>query len=148
MSCNPTALNQRRGNNYLFKHAIWEKKTINSRGDYFNFLPCWPLVHRILKVTHRRKIVMTQGVMRIYCYVASFPFFCSIRFVRICYLRFVMFTIAPETEKSCSRLSRFSCWDLIRRIAYSSLSDSGEDAKVSRFLNSADPTISEPGTGY
>ena len=59
-----------------------------------------------------------------------------------------MFTIAPETEKSCSPLSRFSCWDLIRRIACSSLSDSGEDAKVSRFLNLADPTISEPGTGY
>lgn len=55
-----------------------------------------------------------------------------------------MFTMVQETEKSCSRLSRFSCWDLIRRIACSSLSDGGEDAKESHFLNSADPTISEP----
>lgn len=59
-----------------------------------------------------------------------------------------MFTMVQETEKSVSRLSRFSCWDLIRRIACSSLSDGGEDAKESHFLNSADPTISEPGTGY
>ena len=62
----------------------------------------------------------------------------------------------PKSQSRCSKEFSLAC---------SRLSDSGEDAKVkgtrkvggqfppvllssSRFLNSADPTISEPGTGY
>lgn len=82
------------------------------------------------------------------------PSLSFVRYVLLVFVIFVlfMFTMAQETGKSCSRLSSFSCRDLIRRITCSSLSDrgedAGEDAKVSHFLNSADPTFSEPGTGY